>query len=481
MKVLTRTRSTVGAIATAIAAFSLIGCGQESPTCLTCASAGLNAGARTLTVETALVGLNVQAPAIAALDPVSEPLEGFGEIYISENAATYLGSRGSASANDNSDDDSDDPNHDPNDDIPGDVHVANSAGLSSLSVDGFTNALGGVVVAGLLGDIPAATEATGAALALIGGSDFIGSMVGASAAFKQLSPNETQNPLAGTGQKVTDFVSDFLGADGQINPNRFSEFVSGAVAVLDEVRNAAEIGDLLIISNQTIPASQQFHHPELTALTLALRLGDLEDAGEAAIDLANLITPDLIGDPGNIDAAIEDRDALIAAFADDLTLPAARRELLAQIAQTATNLNQLVLGIIPETDEPVFDPLVGAIITATNALETIAGTDPDGTILDALGNDLDGSLVAETAARALANAYDDTFTLVLPIKEDAPDLAAALDNAKDRSDEVVALGLGGLFDSVGGALQPIYDCLDAGSEAEAQEALQGGGDSQCVQ
>lgn len=503
-------KSLFGAVATAAVSLSLIGCGSESPKCLDCFEVRVDPGSRSLEIVTGLIGLNIQAPEIAALDPVSESLEGLGEIYISDNDADYLGTRSTSSSASGSNgsnngsggndggngggsggDDEDEDDYDPNDDVAAEDHVNNSAGLATVSTDGFTNALGGVVIAGMLGDIPAATEATSTAIALLGGQDFVGSILGASEAFQQLGPDGAENPLEGIGEGFADLIAGVIDETGQIDPSDFAEVAGDAIALLDEARNAAEIADLVIISNGTTDAINAFEAPDLNGAALlealavlddALGLGDLELAGEAAAVVAALTaTPELIGNPADLAAAIQAQAGLDDALGADLAAPEARLELVDQISQTVTNVNQFILGLIPETDEPVFDPLVGAIITATNAMETIAGTDPSGTILDALANDLDGSLVAETAARALANAYNDTFTLVLPIRDDAPEVAAALDDAMNNVDNVMTLGLSGLFDPVGAALQPIYDCLESESPEEARDALQGNGSSQCVQ
>lgn len=501
-------KSLFGAVATAAVSLSLIGCGSESPKCLDCFEVRVDPGSRSLEIVTGLIGLNIQAPEIAALDPVSESLEGLGEIYITENDASYLGSRsngssasgsgadnggsnGNGGSNNNGTGGNDDEDYDPNDDVAAEDHVNNSAGLATVSTDGFTNALGGVVIAGMLGDIPAATKATGTAIALLGGQDFVGSIIGASEAFQQLGPDGAENPLEGMGEAFADLIGGAINDDGEIDPSLFADLAGDAIALLDETRNAAEIADLVIISNATTDAINAYEAPDLNGAALlealavlddALALGDLELAGNAAAVVAALTaTPELIGNPADLATAVQDQAGLDLALIADLSAPEARLELVDQISKTVTNVNQFILGLIPETDEPVFDPLVGAIITATNALETIAGTDPSGTILDALANDLDGSLVAETAARALANAYNDTFTLVLPIRDDAPELAAALDDAMNNVDNVMTLGLSGLFDPVGAALQPIYDCLESESPEEARDALQGNGSSQCVQ
>lgn len=490
MKTIINKKSIFGAVATATVSLSLLGCGSESPTCTSCIEVRVDPGSRTLELATGLVGLDVQAPHVAALDPVSDTLEGMGEIYISDNAATYLGARGNgASANNNGG--NADEEYDPNDDIAADTHVANSAGLAAISTDGFTNALGGIASAGLIGDLSAATEATGTAIALLAGGDFIGSIIGASEAFDQLAPEGADNPMQGMDSNFIGLIDSVMNEAGQIDPAQFADIASDAISLLDDARNAAEIADLIIISNGTTDALQAAATPDLAggalfealaALDDALALGDLELAGNAAAIVAAITaTPELIGNPADLVAATLALTGLDAALGADLAAPEARLELVDQISQTVTNVNQFILGLIPETDEPVFDPLVGAIITATNALETIAGTDPEGTILEALANDVDGSLVAQTAARALANAYDDTFTLVLPIKEDAPELAAALDNAKDGVVNVLSLGLGGLFDPVAAALQPIYDCVESKSDDGARNSLQGNGNGQCVQ
>ena len=153
--------------------------------------------------------------------------------------------------------------------------------------------------------------------------------------------------------------------------------------------------------------------------------------------------------------------------------PTNRQDVILAIEAVIVELNRTLLGLIPPTLDPRYDPLVGLIITLTNLLANTAGDGQDTTIAEAFVGNLDGDATAASIGTAYAQMIDDIFTLVFPVSEVSAEADQALRDSAAGVGDLATGGIAAILTPVTSVIGPMVTCLEALLATEATADLLG--------
>lgn len=306
------------------------------------------------------------------------------------------------------------------------------------------------------------------------------------------------NPFEGLNGDLN-IIDSAFGSSGVISPALLDNAVAVLQPVLDSIGLGIEAAELLSIAEAAQAGLDDIAarpdlvpgvvaHPLTTLspglgdLLSALQSGDLQTALGEAQTLATLTAlPSILTELGLLSNPLADLiPNLSNATTSDFSDPAERAVVIHLLADVVSTINEVLLGLIPYSVDPAFDPLVGAIIAVTNLLDNVGGN-PEGTsIAEALVNNLDGEQTATAIGNSLRDLFSDLFNGVFPVTEITNDMALALTDTSNAIADLAEDGLLGLLTPLTDVLAPIVACLDnVDPVGSAVDSLLGLGDDSC--
>ncbi|MDD9892063.1 MAG: hypothetical protein OXT49_00940 [Gammaproteobacteria bacterium] len=365
------------------------------------------------------------------------------------------------------------------------------------ALNGAQQTLGEALNQALAGDNTAANSEVSDTLLNLFSGDLKDAVNQLSAAFLAQFP-AANDPFASIVGNL-DIAAAAFGGSGEISPALLDNAVGVLQPLLTSVGLGVETIELLSMAEalQTglddiagrpdlvpgvVPHPLSSLSPTLTALQTAVQSGDLQTAlGEAQtlVPLAGL--PSLLTELGLLSNPLSGLlPDITNASSSDLNDPANRADVIELLADVVGTVNEILLGLIPHSVDPTFDPLVGAIIAITNLLDNVGGN-PEGTsVAEALVGNLDGEQTSTALANSLRDLFNDLFTGVFPVTEITNDVALALGDTTTAAADITEEGLAGLLTPLTDVLAPMIACLDnVEPVGSAVDSLLGLGDGSC--
>lgn len=337
-------------------------------------------------------------------------------------------------------------------------------------------------------------------------SDVILDLIGGDlqAVVAQLSGNfaasfpSAADPFASITSNLSIITAAF-GGGGDISPALLDNAVAAIQPVLDTIGTGIETIELLSMAAAIqdglddiaarpdlvpgiVPHPLSNLSPSLADLQTALQAGNLETAlGEAQVLIPLAGLPSLLAELGLVNSPLSGLlPDVTTALGGDFSNPTDRADVIELLAEVVSTVNELLLGLIPHSLDPTFDPLVGAIVALTNLLDNVGGNPAGTSVADALVNDLDGEQTGTAIAVALRGLFGDLFTGVFPVTEITNDMAVALADSSDAITDITAEGVSGVLTPITDTLAPIVTCLEAVEPVgSAIDSLLGLGDAAC--
>ena len=334
----------------------------------------------------------------------------------------------------------------------GNISVANIESASDIAQGALDSLIAAVEVMELLSiaeqsgvSLTAVQDLTGAVIDI---PDLVGSdIVVGNAVLDNISP------------AFTDMSNALLAADADDVPGTFATISSAASSLI----SATNLGLSGLDTQLTTVASTIDTLDPTGALGLAALIPSLTDLGlPAGLDLSSDPLASVASNLNTSVAALNVADT-----------PQNRQDVINAVDDVVNTVNQVILGLLPQTLDPKYDPIVGAIIALTNLLDNTGGDGQDPTIAQALAGDLDGEATAEAISQAYVAFVDDVFTLVLPLSEVDAELDQALEDAAVAAGNLGTTGLNEVITPVTTILTPIITCLESEAADSAAAELVG--------